>query len=204
MPMPGQAAQGIGLGERLQRLCIEPGTAREVFDVGEGPALTARGDDALRRTTLVSPVRGIVKQIRANTLGGVIAAGAPVMEIVPLGERVLVEARILPSDIGFIQVGQPVEIKLSAYEYTVYGSLRGTVHSISPDALGDPERASQPDGTWYRALVRADTAALELGERRYPVLPGMNGTAEIRTGQRSVLAFLLRPMLKSQEAFRER
>ncbi|HRD98024.1 MAG TPA: HlyD family type I secretion periplasmic adaptor subunit, partial [Rubrivivax sp.] len=161
-------------------------------------------DDALRRTTLVSPVRGIVKQIRANTLGGVVAAGAPVMEIVPLGERVLVEARILPADIGFIQVGQPVEIKLSAYEYTVYGSLRGTVLSISPDALGDPERASQPDGTWYRALVRADTAALELGERRYPVLPGMNGTAEIRTGQRSVLAFLLRPMLKSQEAFRER
>lgn len=161
-------------------------------------------DDALRRTTLVSPVRGIVKQIRANTLGGVIAAGAPVMEIVPLGERVLVEARIQPADIGFIQVGQPVEIKLSAYEYTVYGSLKGTVHSISPDALGDPERASQPEGTWYRALVRADTATLDLGDRHYPVLPGMNGTAEIRTGQRSVLGFLLRPMLKSQEAFRER
>ncbi len=161
-------------------------------------------DDAMRRTTLVSPVRGIVKQIRANTIGGVVAAGAPVMEIVPLGERVLVEARIMPADIGFIQVGQPVEIKLSAYEYTVYGSLKGKVHSISPDALGDPERASQPEATWYRALVRADSATLDVGERRYAVLPGMTGSAEIRTGQRSVLGFLLRPMLKSQEAFRER
>ncbi len=161
-------------------------------------------DDALRRTTLVSPVRGLVKQIRANTLGGVIAAGAPVMEIVPVGERVLVEARVLPADIGFVKVGQPVEIKLSAYEYTVYGSLKGTVLSISPDALGDPERAAQPEGTWYRALVRAETAALQVGERQFPVLPGMTGIAEIRTGQRTVLGFLLRPMMKSQEAFRER
>lgn len=161
-------------------------------------------DDALRRTTLVSPVRGLVKQIRANTLGGVIAAGAPVMEIVPVGERVLVEARVLPADIGFVKVGQPVEIKLSAYEYTVYGSLKGTVQSISPDALGDPERAAQPEATWYRALVRAEAAALQVGERQFPVLPGMTGTAEIRTGQRTVLGFLMRPMMKSQEAFRER
>ena len=161
-------------------------------------------DDALRRTTLVSPVRGLVKQIRANTLGGVIAAGAPVMEIVPLGERVLVEARVMPADIGFVKLGQPVDIKLSAYEYTVYGSLKGTVLSISPDALGDPERAASPEGTWYRALVRADTAALQVGDRQYPVLPGMTGSAEIRTGQRTVLGFLLRPMMKSQEAFRER
>ena len=149
-------------------------------------------------------VRGLVKQIRANTLGGVIAAGAPVMEIVPLGDRVLVEARVMPADIGFVKLGQPVDIKLSAYEYTVYGSLKGTVLSISPDALGDPERAASPEGTWYRALVRADTAALQAGDRQYPVLPGMTGSAEIRTGQRTVLGFLLRPMMKSQEAFRER
>ena len=161
-------------------------------------------DDVLRRTTLASPVRGLVKQIRANTIGGVIAPGAPVMEIVPVGERVLVEARITPADIGFVRVGQPVEIKLSAYEYTVYGSLKGVVHMISPDALGDPERAAQPEGTWYRALVRADTATLQAGGRQYPVLPGMTGSVEIRTGQRSVLGFLLRPMMKSKEAFRER
>jgi adhesin transport system membrane fusion protein len=161
-------------------------------------------DDALRRSTLVSSVRGVIKQIRANTLGGVVAAGAPVMEILPLGDRVLVEARVRPADIGFIQVGQPVEIKLSAYEYTVYGGLKGVVQSISPDALGDPDRAATPEGTWYRALVRAEGPALKLGDKALSVLPGMTGTVEIRTGQRSVLGFVLRPLLKTQEAFRER
>ena len=165
-------------------------------------------NDVLRRATLVSPVRGLVKQIRMNTLGGVVGPGAPVMEIVPLGERVLVEARIKPSDIGFVRVGQPVDVKLSAYEYTVYGSLKGTVQSISPDALGYPDRASVPEGTWYRALVRADDDALQRirgkDDKPLAVLPGMTGSVEIRTGQRSVLGFLLRPLLKTSEAFRER
>ena len=161
-------------------------------------------DDVLRRTTLVSPVRGLVKQIRANTIGGVVGAGAAVMEILPLGPQVLVEARVRPDDIGFVQVGQNVVIKLSAYDYTVYGGLLGTVQSISPDAFGDADRAATPEGTWYRALVRTDAASLQRGGSPMAVLPGMLGSVEIRTGQRSVLAYLLRPMLKSQEAFRER
>jgi adhesin transport system membrane fusion protein len=161
-------------------------------------------DDALRRTTLISPVRGVVKQIKVNTLGGVVGAGAPIMEILPLGDKVLVEARVRPADIGFIKVGQAVEIKLSSYEYTVYGGLKGVVQSISPDTLGDPERAALADGTWYRALIRADANSLRHGDKVLQVLPGMNGSVEIRTGQRSVLGFLLRPMLKTTEAFRER
>ncbi len=161
-------------------------------------------DDALRRTTLVSPVKGVVKNVRANTVGGVIAPGAPVMELLPIGPRVLVEARVKPADIGFVKTGQTVQVKLSAYEYTIYGALEGTVVSISPDAMGDPERASTPEGTWYRAMVRADPAGLRKGDKPLSVLPGMTGSVEIRTGQRSVLGFLLRPMLKSQEAFRER
>jgi membrane fusion protein, adhesin transport system len=141
----------------------------------------------------------------------VVGAGAAVMEILPLGPQVLVEARVRPDDIGFVQVGQNVVIKLSAYDYTVYGGLQGTVQSISPDAFGDIDRAdrsSTPEGTWYRALVRADAASLKRnGTSTGPsmaVLPGMVGSVEIRTGQRSVLGFLLRPLLKSQEAFRER
>lgn len=165
-------------------------------------------DDALKRTVLVSPVNGIVKQIKNNTLGGVVAAGAPIMELVPVGTRVLVEARVKPADIGFVRVGQPVAIKLSAYDPTIYGSLRGKVVSISPDALGDPERAANADGTWYRALVDADRESFKAGEgnkaRALEVLPGMTGTAEIRTGERTVLEYLLRPMLRTQEAFRER
>ena len=162
-------------------------------------------DDALRRSTLVSPVKGIVKVIRHHTPGGVIAPGAPVMEVVPVGDSVLLEARVRPADIGFVRVGQPVEIKLTAYEYTVFGALKGRVEVISPDALGDPDRAGGGgEATWYRALVRADGEAFQHRGKPLAVLPGMTGSAEIRTGQRSVLAFVLRPMLKSSEAFRER
>ena len=164
-------------------------------------------DDILKRTVLVSPVRGLVKNIRINTLGGVVAGGAAVMEIVPVDDQVLVELRIKPADIGFIKIGQPVEIKLSAYDYAVYGSLRGQVETLSPDALGDADRnqaAGGGENTWYRALVRADPSTLKAGGKPLTVLPGMTGTAEIRTGRRSVLSFLLRPMLKAQEAFTER
>ncbi len=163
-------------------------------------------DDILKRTTLTSPVRGLVKNIRMNTVGGVVSAGAPVMEIVPVDEQVLVELRVKPADIGFVRVGHPVEIKLSAYDFTVYGSLHGTVETLSPDAIGDSDR-NQPSGTeagWYRALVRADASRLRAGSKALTVLPGMVGTAEIRTGRRSVLSFLLRPMLKAREAFTER
>lgn len=161
-------------------------------------------DDALRRTTLLSPVNGVVKTVRANTVGGVVQPGAPVMELLPVGPRVLVEARVKPADIGFVRTGQAVKVKLSAYDYAIYGALDGTVVSISPDAIGDPDKAALPEGTWYRAMVRADPAGLQKNGKPLSVLPGMTGTVEIRTGQRSVLAFVLQPMTKSQEAFRER
>jgi adhesin transport system membrane fusion protein len=162
-------------------------------------------DDILKRTTLTSPVRGLVKNIRMNTLGGVVSAGAPVMEIVPVDEQVLVEMRIKPSDIGFVRVGQPVEIKLSAYDFTVYGSLHGTVDTLSPDALGEGTNPSTgAEASWYRALVRADAGKLMAAGKPLTVLPGMVGTAEIRTGRRSVLSFILRPMMKATEAFTER
>jgi adhesin transport system membrane fusion protein len=162
-------------------------------------------DDALRRTVLTSPVRGVVKQIRVSTIGGVIGPGAPVMEIVPIGSRVLVEARIRPADIGFVQVGQEVVVKLSAYEYSVYGGLKGQVQSISPDVLGDAEKAIPgTEAGYFKAMIRADRSSLRAGDKPLQVLPGMSGTADLRTGERSVLSYLLRPLMKSQEAFRER
>lgn len=159
--------------------------------------------DVLRRTVLTSPVHGLVKNIRSSTLGGVIGPGAPVMEIVPLGSQVLIEARIKPADIGFVRVGQIADVKLSAYDFTTYGGLKGKIEYISPDALGDVERAASADATYYRALVRADGPGLHARGKALPVLPGMTGSVEVRTGERSVLDFLLRPMLKSKEAFRE-
>jgi adhesin transport system membrane fusion protein len=162
-------------------------------------------DDILKRTTLTSPVRGLVKNIRMNTVGGVVSAGAPVMEIVPVDDQVLVELRIKPADIGFVRVGHPVEIKLTSYDFTIYGSLHGTVDTVSPDALGEGTNpATGAEASWYRALVRADASKLKAGGKLLPVLPGMVGTAEIRTGRRSVLSFILRPMMKATEAFTER
>jgi adhesin transport system membrane fusion protein len=162
-------------------------------------------DDAVRRTVITSPVDGLVKNIRANTLGGVVNPGAPIMEILPVGTRLWVEARIKPADIGFVHVGQAAEVKLSAYDYSLYGGLHGTVDTISPDALGDAERANGAgDTTWYRALVRIDGTTLAPPHQNRQVLPGMTGSVEINTGQRSVLNFVLRPLLKVQDAFRER
>jgi adhesin transport system membrane fusion protein len=163
--------------------------------------LVAR-EDAVERTVLRAPVRGVVKQVRIGTVGGVVAPGAPVLEIVPLGGNVLVEARLRPADIGFVQVGQPVEVKLSAYDYVSYGGLKGSVASISPDAISDGDKSGGE--TWYRAVVRAETPTLEARGRNLPLIPGMTGTVEIRTGERTVLDFLLMPMVKSREALRER
>jgi len=162
--------------------------------------------DALQRTVLRSPVRGLVKNIRITTLGGVVPSGAPVMEIVPLGEGVLVEAKLQPSEVGYVTVGQRAIIKLAGYDFNLQGGLEGHVELISPDTLGEGEKAVPgSDGRYYRALVRADHNTLRNGEgKALPVIPGMTATVEIKTGERSVLSFILRPLLKSSEALKER
>jgi len=161
--------------------------------------------DVLERTMIKSPVRGIVKNIRSNTLGGVIGGGAPIMEIVPIGKQSLIEAHVKPGEIGFLQVGQVAKVKLSAYDFASYGELDGKIESISPDALGDPDRAvGSNDPTYYRVMLRVDSNTLHEKGKPLPLLPGMTGSVEVRIGERSVLNFLLRPMLKSKEAFRER
>lgn len=158
--------------------------------------------DALVRTLLKSPVKGMVKNIRVNTVGGVVSAGSPVMEIVPMGPRVLIEARIKPKDVGFIRVGQNAEVKVNGYDYNINGGLKGTVEYISPDALGETEKGAE--GGYYRALIRSDKNNLVSKGKELPVIPGMTAVVEIKTGERSVMSYLLRPMLKSQEAMRER
>ena len=159
--------------------------------------------DALARTSLKSPVRGVVKNIRVSTVGGIVGAGAPIMEISPLGPRVLVEARIRPRDIGFVRVGQIAEVKLSGYDFNVYGGLEGKIEYIGPDAV-NPEGDKAGEGGYYRATIAADRNNLRMKGKPLPVIPGMTATVEIKTGERSVLSYLLRPMMKSQEALRER
>ena len=178
--------------------------AKQKTDLAQIEEQQAGRQDVLRRTVIKSPVRGLVKNIRANTLGGVIGPGSPIMEIVPIGKRTLIEAHVKPGDIGFLQVGQTAKIKLAAYDFTVYGGLEGTIESISPDVIGDVEHAGGVDATYYRVMLRVDNNTLHEKGRTLPPLPGMTGSAEVRIGERSVLNFLLRPMLKSKEAFRER
>ncbi len=160
--------------------------------------------DQLTRTTLKSPVRGVVKNIRIVTVGGVVSGGAPIMEIMPAGQRILIEARIKPKDIGFLKVGLPVTVKLSAYDYFMFGGLKGVIEYISPDALGDDAKTGAPDSTYYRALIRSDSSTLQKHGKPLQVLPGMTATVEVRTGERTVAEYILLPVVKSQEAFRER
>lgn len=160
-------------------------------------------EDAIKRTVLTSPVRGLVKNIRANTLGGVVTTGSPIMEIVPLTDAVLVEVRIKPSEVGFLRVGQPARVKLAGFDYNLFGGLEGKVEYISPDALGEPD-AKTGEGRYYRALVRSERSTLQYKGEAVQVIPGMTAQVEIKTGERSVMSFLLQPMLKFQDAMRER
>ncbi len=178
--------------------------AKSQTELGQIQEQQAGRQDVLRRTVIKSPVHGLVKNIRSNTLGGVVGPGAPIMEIVPLGAKTLIEAHVKPGEIGFLQVGQTAKIKLTAYDFTIYGGLEGKIESISPDAIGDPDRGGTADPTYYRVMLRVDKDTLHEKGRALPVLPGMTGSAEVRIGERSVLNFLLRPMIKSKEAFRER
>lgn len=158
--------------------------------------------DAMTRTVLKSPVRGVVKSVKISTVGGVIGSGATIMEISPLGPRVLIEARVKPRDIGFVRVGQDATVKLSGYDYNINGGLEGKVDYISPDAMGEIEKTAE--NGYYRAIVASDRNTLVLKGKPLPVIPGMAATVEIKTGERSVLSYLLRPLLKSREALRER
>jgi adhesin transport system membrane fusion protein len=157
--------------------------------------------DALTRTVLKSPVHGVIKTIKSGTIGGVIGSGAPILEIAPIGPKVLIEAKIKPKDIGFVRLGQTAEIKLTGYDFNVYGGLEGKVTFISPDAVTEGDKAAEGH---YRAIITADRNNLKFKGGPLPVIPGMQSVVEIKTGERSVLSYLLRPMMKSQEALRER
>jgi len=162
--------------------------------------------DVRDRTTLTAPVRGTVKNVRVSTIGGVIQPGEHILEIVPLEEQLLVEGKIRPSDVAFLRPGLPATVKITAYDYAIYGGLKGTVEHISPDTLKDDQKAAagRPDDTYYRVVVRTETSELNAGGKSLPIIPGMVASVEIRTGEKTILDYLLKPVLKAREAFRER
>ena len=158
--------------------------------------------DQLRRTVITSPTHGIVKDIRVSTIGGVVGPGGVLMEIVPLGDQLLVEARLSPRDIAFIHPGQEATVKITAYDSAIYGTLPAKVDRISPDTIED-----QIDKRvyYYRVYVLTDHSYLETKDgKRHPIMPGMVATTEIRTGRKTVLSYLMKPLNKAGEALRER
>lgn len=158
--------------------------------------------DTLTRLTLRSPVRGIVKDIEVTTRGGVIPPNGRLMVIVPLDDQLRIEARISPRDIAFIHPGQPANVKITAYDYTTYGGLDGEVVLISPDTIQDE---TQPEVFYYRVFILTDSDALvnEAGTR-FPIVPGMIATVDIRTGNKTIFDYLIKPINHAREALRER
>lgn len=157
--------------------------------------------DQLNRTIITSPMAGIVNSLAVTTIGGVIRPGEEILEIIPLGEELFVEARVKPEDIASVQPGQDATIKLSAYDYTIYGALRGQVDFVSADTFED-ERDPRA-APYYRVTVRVDRSSFTERQQTIEIRPGMRATAELQTGAKTVLQYLLKPLYKSREALRE-
>lgn len=183
----------VQVGEELQKVNAE----------AEVQASIMRGrSDQLERLVFRSPMRGIVKDIVVTTIGGVVPPGGQLMTIVPMNDQLLIEARILPRDIAFIHPGQEALIKISAYDYAIFGGLSGEVVTISPNTVRDEVK---PDQVYYRADIRTreDYLTNKAGTR-FPIVPGMIATVDIQTGEKTVWQYLVKPFNRAQEALRER
>ncbi|PAY05916.1 hemolysin secretion protein D [Bradyrhizobium sp. UFLA03-84] len=162
--------------------------------------------DRVRRTDLKAPVHGIVNKLNISTIGAVVQPGANLMDIVPLDDTLLVEGRIRPQDIAFIRPDQDAVVKISAYDSSVYGSLKGKVERISADTIVDDKaEKTERQETFYRVMVRTDKNHLGTEQHPLPIIPGMVTTVEILTGEKSVLDYIVKPArLLRDEALRER
>lgn len=159
-------------------------------------------EDRVKRALVRSPVRGTVKRINVTTIGGVIKPGMDIMEVVPLDDSLVVEAKVKPTDIAFITPGQKATVKVTAYDFSVYGGLDGKVEHISADTIADPGGRAEP---YYLVRVRTKRNFLEKHGVKLPIKPGMTASVDILTGTKTVLDYLVRPFLKARySALRER
>lgn len=178
----------------LSRVVIELNPMRQTL-----PAFA----DKVNRTQVKAPLKGVVNRVLVNTVGGVIKPGEPIAEIVPFDDNLVVEAQIRPQDIGFIQLGQSANVKITAYDYSIFGSIKGTIINISPDSVSKEERGQVM--YYYVARIETSTKAIKSLEKNLPIIPGMQAQVDIITGNKSVLSYLLKPLIAVKEnAFRER
>ena len=165
--------------------------------------------DAFLRTTIRSPMKGVVKNVQITTVGGVVQAGQSILEIVPTEDEMLVEAYVKPSEVAFLKVGQAAVVKLTAYDFNKYGGLDGVLEHLSPDTLRD-EKQKKPGNPveleegLYRILVRVKESPDVRNGLRLTPTPGMTASVEIRTGYKTVLEYIFRPLQNVTQALRER
>ncbi|MFZ5964746.1 HlyD family efflux transporter periplasmic adaptor subunit [Thalassococcus sp. BH17M4-6] len=157
--------------------------------------------DQLNRTVLQSPMHGVVNNLSVTTIGGVVRPGEEILQIIPLDEELFVEARVKPENIAGLRPGQEATIKLSAYDYTIYGTLKGRVDVISADTFKDERR--DEDDAHYKVSLRVDMSSLTERQAQIEIRPGMQAQVELHTGEKTVLQYLLKPLYKSREALRE-
>lgn len=150
--------------------------------------------DRMVRTAVRSPVAGTVQRLLVNTIGGVVQPGMDLVEIVPREDYLLIEARIRPADIAFLRPGQEARIKLSAYDYSIYGSIPASLTHISADTILD-ERGEP----YYQIRLKADSSQPDKASEPVTILPGMTATVDILTGKKTVLDYLLKPINKARE-----
>ena len=158
--------------------------------------------DQLNRTVIVAPMRGVVNNLAVTTIGGVVRPGEEIFQIIPLDDELFVEAHVKPEDIASVRTGQDANIKLSAYDYTIYGTLNATVDFISADTFKDDRRPDIPPH--YKVTLRVDLSDLTDRQREIEIRPGMQATVELHTGGKTVLQYLTKPLYRGSEALRER
>ena len=167
--------------------------------VNEESLRGARGK--LAKNELRSPVDGIVNDVQVTTIGGFVQAGQKVMEVVPMGDKLLVETRVTPRDIAFIKVGDKALVKVTAYDFSTYGGLEGRVVQVSADSIYDEAERQ----AYFNVIVETSRSYLIATGRRLPITPGMITDTQIITGRKSILSYLLKPVMKARsDALRER
>lgn len=188
----------LALELRQQALTEKATTLAELSVVDE----TIRGaSDRVKRTDIRSPVDGIVNTLEVNTIGAYVDPGRVIAGVVPTADTLLIEAKISPRDVAFVRRGQPAVVKVTAYDFSIFGGLEGVVENISADSLVEKEKGE----TYYLVQVKTDKSELERNGKSYPIMPGMVASVEIMTGNKTVLSYLLKPINKARsEALTER
>ncbi len=175
--------------------------AKVLTELNQARANYENRKDQLERTILIAPTRGIVNKVLITTIGGVAPPGEPILELTPLEDDLQIEAEILPKDVAFIFPGMRSTIKLTAYDYTIYGSFNGKVVHISADTFEKPNtREPKP---YYKVLIKLDKDALATKGKSIEIRPGMLAEAELHVGENTIISYLLKPLFKASQAFRE-